>query len=605
MRKVMIVSLLISSLVFGPAPDYYAETISLQVDKEPHMNAADEVPQSVIITIEVNGLEVVDVLKILAKKSGLNIVAGKNVRGTVSIFLQEVEVTKALRIILATAGLAYDEREGIINVMTRADYEAVYGVSYDDKRQTKFIKLTHVSAHEVKTIIEALRSTVGEILVNAGTNALILIDTPAALESMRNAIEQIDAPQSSHVFILKYASAADIEDKLTELITPDFGVLKVDERTNKIVVRDTAAKINAIADMITAFDEKPRQVLMEAKIVEVTLDDEYILGVDWDAIFKRTDASAISYASEAFGGVSVPATSGPLADAGSSLPVFTLNNSSNDFHAVITALEGMGKTNILSNPRVTVLNNEEATIAVATRQPFVSQTVVQGDTTSTTADNVEFVDVGVTLSVRVTISDDDYILTEVKPEVSTAGTPLTLTSTDTNGQPFTRTVVPVVTSQEVETKVLVKTGTTIVLGGLIQDSESVMIKKLPILGDLPLIGALFRNKVDDFKKTELVIFITPRIIAPDISSRERELFFDENDRKKEFNELGGPSNEFYKSSQDSQFYLDVHDEPYWQKNRKLNGILIQNYSDVYSVNRELEVQNTIAGLSSEVTFIEG
>jgi MSHA type pilus biogenesis protein MshL len=557
------------------------------------------------ITIEVNGLEVVDVLKILAKKSGLNIVAGKNVRGTVSIFLQNVEVRKALRIILSTAGLAYDEREGIINVMTRADYEAVYGVSYDDKRQTEFIRLTHVSAQEVKTIIDSLRSTVGEIIVNDGTNALILIDTPTALASMRHAIEQIDVPQSSRVFILKYATAEDIEEKLAEVITPNFGMLKIDERTNKIVVRDTPAKINTIADMITAFDEKPRQVLMEAKIVEVTLDDEYVLGIDWDAIFKRTDASPITFESQEFGGITVPGTSGPLSDAGNSLPVFTLNNSSNDFHVIITALEGMGKTNILSNPRVTVLNNEEATIAVATRQPFVSQTVVQGDTTSTTADNVEFVDVGVTLSVKATISDDDYILTEVKPEVSTAGTPLTLTSADSNGQQFTRTVVPVVTSQEVETKVLVKTGTTIVLGGLIQDSESVTVKKLPLLGDIPLVGALFRNKVNDFKKTELVVFITPRIIHPDVSTREEELYFDENGQKKEFNDIGGPSNEFYNASQDSQFYLDVHDEPYWQKNRKLNGILIQKYSDVYSTNRETEVQNTIAGLTGEAALIEG
>jgi MSHA type pilus biogenesis protein MshL len=352
---------------------------------------------------------------------------------------------------------------------------------------------------------------------------------------MRDSIVQIDVPHVSKVFTLKYASVEDVESKLSEVITPDFGIVKIDQRTNKVMVRDTAGKIALIGQMLDAFDERPRQVLMEAKIVEVTLDDEYVLGIDWDMVFKRTDSSAISYASEAFGGINIPATSGPLSDVGSDLAVFTINNSFDDFSAVIKALEGMGKANTLSNPRVTVLNNQEATLAVATRQPFVSQTVVQGDNTSTTADNVEFVDVGVTLSVRATITDDEYVLTEVKPEVSTAGTPLTLSSTDSNGQQFTRTVVPVVTSQEVETKVLVKSGTTIVLGGLIQDSETVTVKKVPLLGDIPLIGAVFRNKTDDFQKKELVVFITPRIIAGDEPVQEEKLFFDDEGNKRGFN----------------------------------------------------------------------
>ena len=351
-------------------------------------------------------------------------------------------------------------------------------------------------------------------------------------------------------------------------------------------------------------------MLIEAKIIEVVLEDEYVLGIDWHLVFNHSRSKPLSYTSNSIGGIDIPSTSGPLAGIEQSdLAMFTINSTEDDFNAVISAIEAMGKANTLSNPRVTVLNNEEASIAVATRQPFVSQTVVQGDNTSTTADNVEFVDVGVTLSVIPTITKDNYILMEVKPEVSTAGTPLTLTSTDSQGEQFTRTVVPVVTSQEVETKVLVNSGRTLVLGGLIQDSQSVTQKKVPVLGDIPLIGSAFRSKSDDFKKTELVVFITPYILSPDKSSSESVRYFDADNKLLPFNQVGGKNNEYYDSSYTSQSYLHTDDNAFWEEASepysKFDNI-IPGWSpgdkrdknrNSYELDRELELQRTMNDLN--------
>jgi len=560
--------------------------------------------RSTKVTLELKGVDILDVLKVLSKKSGLNIVAGKNVRGQVTLFLQDVDVWDALKIVLETSDLAYEKKGDIIKVITESDYEARYGRPYEDKTVTEIIKLTDAKVQIASEILNQLKSTVGRIIIDESTNSMIIIDTSEALASMQKAIKMIDVPMETRVFPLKYAKAEDIEAQLSELVTPNVGVIKVDNRTNKVVVTDIAAKLDHITEMVYAFDEKPIQVLIEAKIIEVVLEDEYVLGIDWNVVMDRTNTESYSFGNNSLGGRRITRKKGPLAGTeATNLPMFTINSAGDDFNAIISALEAMGKTNTLSNPRVTVLNNEEASIEVATKQPFVSQTVVQGDSTSTTADNVEFVDVGVTLTVVPTITKDQYILMEVNPEVSTAGTPLTLTSTDSNGQQFTRTVVPVVTSQEVETKVIIQSGTTLVLGGLIQDSQSVVQKKVPFLGDIPWLGSAFRNKSDDFKKTELVVFITPYILRPDIDSEEFGRFFDSNREPHSFNEMGGVDSNYYEATSTSQSYVHTDDNSFWEEYAtppaKINSVVPHfKREKSYTIDRELELKRTMESLNS-------
>lgn len=238
-------------------------------------------------------------------------------------------------------------------------------------------------------------------------------------------------------------------------------------------------------------------------------------------------------------------------------------------------LQGISKVNILSNPRILVLNKQEAKIAVATRQPFVSQTVVQATNTATTADNVEFVDVGVTMSVTPTITDTGYVLLQIRPEVSSAGAPLELQgagqSATTSEALFTRTIVPVVTSQEAETTVLVRSGETVILGGLIQDKESETRRKIPFLGDIPIVGAVFRNGGRDFSRNELVIFISPTVISPQTSDPQLARFFDEAGQIKPLNEVGGYRYE--KGQFNSQDPFAINPRPYWQ----LDGVHSRNY----------------------------
>ncbi|MBM3251978.1 MAG: type II and III secretion system protein, partial [Candidatus Omnitrophica bacterium] len=209
--------------------------------------------------------------------------------------------------------------------------------------------------------------------------------------------------------------------------------------------------------------------------------------------------------------------------AGSSLTIGSANLSQYSYYALIEALNSVGKTNTLSTPRITVLNNQEAKILVGTKEVYVSTSTTTSEGVSTTAEAVTFVDVGVTLSVTPTINPDGFVTMKIRPEVSSTGTPYTTASGNQ---------IPVVSTSEAETNVMVKDGSTIIIGGLIKDKIQDTVKKVPLLGDIPLIGLVFRSKDKTTTKTELAIFLTPRIISGDVNyykpySQEDAAFHDE------------------------------------------------------------------------------
>ncbi len=506
------------------------------------------------VTLEFQAVNILDILKLLSKRSGLNIVAGKNVQGQVSIFLQDVEVMDALATIIETSDLAYVKKRGIIKVITKKDYEELYGKPYQDTRLTKQFDLAHVKAGALAETLNQMKSSFGKILVEPRTNTLILTETPDILREMEKLIQHTDQPAVSKVFPLKYAKAEDLEAKLAKFVQEGQGGLEIDKKSNRVFVSDTPERVQKIEKLIKAFDVRQPQVLIEAKVIEVKLSDNFRFGIDWQLVVDKVGS---------LNTLKTAATYAVAPPAGATLTTLTLGSGLDDLQSVIQMIEKMGKTNTLSSPRLTVLNHEDAKLAVATREPFVSQTVVQSVNTSTTADNVQFVDVGVTLRVTPVISADNFIQMKIKPEISTAGTPLELQGVSQGSNTaFTRTRVPIVTTQELETTVMVKSGTTLVIGGLIQDKQDKTSVKLPILGNIPVLGKAFTSKSNDFSKTELVIFITPTILEPDLLTKETSRYFDRNGKLLPHNEAGGYG--FDKAYFHSQGPLRNDDKPYWE-----------------------------------------
>jgi type II secretory pathway component GspD/PulD (secretin) len=178
-----------------------------------------------------------------------------------------------------------------------------------------------------------------------------------------------------------------------------------------------------------------------------------------------------------------------------------------DGYELFRYLETLGETKIISNPRLLVTENQEAKIHVGTREAYVTTTTTTGQTTSTTAEDVEFIDVGIQLAVTPSINRDGYVTMKIKPEVSSVVRTLTTPS---------KNQIPIVDTSTAETNVVVADGTMVVLGGLRKNEKKSSNKQIPYLGHVPILGPLFFKDTDrDDTLTELVVFITPHVIQGD------------------------------------------------------------------------------------------
>lgn len=442
------------------------------------------------ISLDIKGMDIVDVLKMLASKADLNIVVDKNVAGRVTVFLENIDAAKALDVILASNGLVRQEKEGVTRIMTEGSFQELYGYRYGDVKEMLRVKLKYLEPRHVIGILNQIKSGVGNIVVDDMTSTLILFDTPKNNLEMARMIEEMDRPLETVVFELNYAQCQKLAQMCADIVTQGVGQIKIDERTNKLIVMDYASKIPKIKEMVASFDDRTREVLIDAKILQVALNDKTSLGIDWEYLLNsKFDIKGMFD--------QLITTTGNKWTIGKANP-----SKANDYKVILEVLETVGKTKILSSPRLTVVNNEEARILVGSKQVYVTTAAIQSQSTTETAEAVNFVDVGVKLTVKPSVGSDGFISMRLGLEVSSA---------TQNYQTSSGNLIPIVETSEATTTVLVQDGQTIVIGGLIKDEDYETVNKIPLLGDIPFLGHLFSSKIKEKKKTELVIFLTSRL----------------------------------------------------------------------------------------------
>lgn len=467
---------------------------------QPQVQIKPQIPAQGKISLDIKGMDVVDVLKMLATRANINIVVGKNVSGKVTLFLKDMDAQEALEMVILSNDLAYEKSAGVINVMTQRDYELQYGVRFQDKKQAKVVKLKYAKSADLSKALSQIKTNVGKIVVDDASNTVVLIDTPEKIKEMEAFIDKADLPVQTKIFSLNYAQADKLNTKIQEILTKGVGVIKIDERTNKIVISDYPQKLEEIADILKAFDEKTPQVLIDAQVIEIKPSDKFQMGVDWDYWIKKHFKIAAS--------LPINKANALLLSTATSTP-----DHPGDYKAIIDLLRTIGDTKILSSPRIMVLNNQEAKILVGTKDAYITSTVTQTEGNAVTSDTVNFVETGIKLFVTPTINRDGFVTMKIKPEISSAK-PQQILSQDK------KTDVPIVTSSEVETTVMVKDGVTIIIGGLQKDERTKEVKKIPFFGDIPGVGFLFRSTSDELKKTDLIILLTPHIISGETSYTE-------------------------------------------------------------------------------------
>ncbi len=471
---------------------------------EEQRNTVSTVSGSRIDHLQLKDMDIHEVLKLLSQKSGLNIIAGKNVTGKVSVYLKNVRLEDALRIILDANDLAYKEEDGIIRVMAADEFERRYGYVFGGKIFTRIYQLDYAQVTDVAGVLNQIISPNGKVVFHEQTNVLVVVDNAEKILVAEEVIAELDMPVGTRVYELGYAEAEGLLKKLENLITEGIGRIKYDERSNKLVVTDTPEVLQSVDDIVSAFDVQQQQVAIEAKIIQIALTEEHELGVNWQAVFTGLDDLTVTSDFDVIDASS--ANQGQL-----QVGTIAVNN----YTALVEALDSVGETNILSSPSITAVSNEEAKIMVGSTRPYVTTTTTTPASGPTTvSENVSFIDVGVKLMVTPQIHKDGFITMKIRPEVSSVIDTLTTSENNT---------IPIVETSEAETTVRIKDGVTIVIGGLIKDDNRSTFNKVPLLGDIPFFGAAFRNEDESTIKTEIAIFLTPRIVDGDVTQEVRSL----------------------------------------------------------------------------------
>jgi type IV pilus assembly protein PilQ len=282
------------------------------------------------------------------------------------------------------------------------------------------------------------------------------------------------------------------------------------------MIKDHADVVVAVEKILEELDVRPAQVLVEATILEAILDDSSILGVDFNAL-GGIDFSNLDSTSNLFSVTPEEATGEQLNDTliGARDTGFADDDPTEGFSfgilhdkvgLFIEAMENVVDSNVIANPKVIALNRQRAEIIIGGRLGyFGTETVNQG----ISQQNVEFLDTGTQLRFRPFISPDGFIRLEIHPQRS-------------DGVVDPITGIPSETTSEVTTNILIKDGDTVVIGGLIEESDELLEKRVPFLGSLPIIGWLFRRKETQTRRTEIIVLITPHILDPNKSCPEAE-----------------------------------------------------------------------------------
>lgn len=472
-----------------------------------------------LITLDLRNMDVNDALTYISLRSGANIVASKSVTGRVTLQLKDVSIKDVFDITLLTNNLAYEKRGEIYFIMTSDEYERRYGRSFGDIRKVKMYQLRYAIPEKAFDLLDTLKSSIGRILVDQESGTVLMVDTQQKIEEMEQALLTLERKSEINVFDLKYAVAVDVEERLRgELDEKSVGSVWADERSNQVVIQAFPDRMEDVKMIIAALDKKTREVLIDAKIIKVDFSDTLNMGIEWEGMFSDLVGGGFLGSHplepvERIGQTFIddfttiqPDDANPAAGAKTTYTeqvYFGKVSKNTSWEAVFKFLATLGETKLLSNPKLAVVNNQEARIHVGRKEAYITTTTTSGSTTTTTAEDVNFVDVGIQLAVTPTINDDGFVTMKIKPEVSSV---VDVLITPSGNQ------VPIIDTSLAETTVMVEDDATIIIGGLRRDQETESSKRFPILGDIPLLGNLFKSSTKNTQRSELLVMITPHIV---------------------------------------------------------------------------------------------
>ena len=420
---------------------------------------------------EFQGDEIGQVLRLLARQAKVNMVVSEAVTGTVTMRLEDVTALQAITIIVKAKSLFLDKIENVYYIKTAAERTA--------------------------------------------------------------------EPTESDSYQFSYSRAKDVAPLLaSQLASKDPP--QVDERINMIFYRETRSNIENIRKLLVSIDKPTKQVMIEARLVEVSANPKQSYGMNWSGVFgNSTTAQTFSAGAPSPGSSTIVQSTNPTTGVVTStvqpgtLPTVTTTNghfSPTDFlfNSSLNAIGGQfailsvpqmsatlrlmnedSDAEFLANPRVVTADNQQAKIEITRSQP-VAQMTFNAQTATSEFSGFQDKKYGNTLLVRPSVNKDNFITLMVKPEISNKVGDQAFTPPGNGGTILS----PIIDTRSLDSNVLIKSGDTLAIGGLLQDEQTKARNKVPVLGDVPVLGYLFQEKLNARTKRNLLVFVTPTIIDP-------------------------------------------------------------------------------------------
>lgn len=406
------------------------------------------------ISLDFKDADIKNVFRLLAEVSGKNIVVTDDVNRKVTVRLIEVPWDQAMDLIIDTNGLGKDERGNVVRISTAARLKSERDALAAAKKSEENLEPLHT--------------------------AYLTVNYAKVMKGPNDPVGDKDK---------------DLVEKVKALLSPR-GKVEADQRTNTLIVRDIKANIEEIQALISRIDTRTPQVLIESNLVETTPTFSRALGIEMESLFNggRVRTSSRFIANPPFTGGPQP----PPSDNVLIIPNngFRFGYFGNNITSVLSAAEAEGNVKIISRPTVVTLNNVQSQIESANILRIRTSAATVGE-----AGNLREIRAGITLKVTPQVSADGFILLNIEAKSSTLD--------------FGRTVdgIPQENTREAKANVLVKDGETVVIGGIMKDTSSNSDSGVPYLKDVPVLGWLFKKSSWQKDFEELIVFITPRILA--------------------------------------------------------------------------------------------
>jgi MSHA type pilus biogenesis protein MshL len=476
-----------------------------------------------LFSFTADNLELKTALALFAQANRLNIVPDNDVSGTVTLSVFDLPLEQMMRALLEANDCEWSEDQGLIRInshVTRTYQLDYLRLSRRGKGQSSATMTSSSSQGGAGSGGAGGASMGGGGMAGGGMGGAGMGGGMAG--SMGGS--SINLQQDNEVDFWK-----ELKDELGFLLTPKGKEsLAINLTAGVIQVTDRPSAHRRLAHYLATLDGIiERQVDIEAKLYDVTLGDQFQWGVNWQQVAQIVAQSSGYTGTQAIGVDALAPDPGgdfkllPNAFDLSSRNAWVFGGPGSGSTAVlnenvvIQALQAQGEVRVVSQPRVRVLNNQTALIKVATDIPFFSQTSTffqnQGSTVQTEGDQITTITVGTILALTPQISSNNWITLDISPTLSSL--------VETVTSPSRTATAPKIDIKQSSTLVRVPDGATIVMGGLIQDARSKTQRKVPVLGEIPVLGYLFKGVTDAKQKKELVMFVTPRIVRDELTAR--------------------------------------------------------------------------------------